>query len=273
MPLKQKFEFSSSRVWLWVCLAIFVFLIPAWNVLAQDPEAENEIYLPLITKSGLTSDAQIEHDHNDHPHIGHIPDDGRFTLQGEQWPPQMKSIDNVRLQDTSSILRSTHIDKAQTATQAAIDDLSVQGQLGNRYRLINTIAMTTKWQADVSQYKVTFFSYSNNATLEVIVKDRTVQSMKTMAAQQYQPPLTQDEVAESVDIAREYWLAQGNTRVNDLEGFAIQTFPTDGSSAYFNTRMTYVSFHPDAVSLPELLTWVDLTSQNVWRSAIEQEDK
>ncbi|MGB1252658.1 MAG: hypothetical protein ACPG8W_18740 [Candidatus Promineifilaceae bacterium] len=210
------------------------------------------------------------HNHSTHAHLGHIPEEGRFTSQGEQWPPQPKFAQDVALRDPAATGRSAHVDREVTAADAVLNDAAVLDIVGDRYTFINSAAQVTKWKTDVSQFLVTLFSYTHNLTVEVLVENNAVLDITTYAAEVKQPPLRQNEVDQSIDIARAYWLAEGHDEVETLQGFTIQTFPTDGDDvAFFETRMTYVSFHVDSTQAPLLLTWVDLSAEKVTQSVIE----
>lgn len=268
--------------WLTLLGLISVLLImPNQSGLAQEPTQENQVFLPLFNASipalNATETGQESSDgHIDHEHvgIGHIPHNGRFTTNNGQvnsWPPQVKYIDDVVWHTAAAEVHASQVTIEESIAQTALQDENVLDRLGERYTFIDTAPIREKWQEGNSGHKVTFFSYSNNITIEVIVQDGIIASIDTFAPADYQPPLRQNEVEEAADIARQYWLDQGNNRVNELRGFTIQTFVTEGEGGYYNSRMTYVSFHVDEISVPELLTWVDLTTQTVVRAAVDVE--
>lgn len=262
-----------------------LFIMPNQSGFAQGPTQEpardQQVFLPLfdasITVPSATQTGQENvNGHIDHEHtgIGHIPHNGRFTTNNGQvnsWPPQVKYIDDVVWHTAPAEVRASQVTIEENIAQAAAQDEAVSELLGQRYTFIDTASIREKWQEGNSGHKVTFFSYSNNITIEVVVQDGIIASIDTFAPADYQPPLRQNEVEEAAAIARQYWLDQGNSRVNELRGFTIQTFVTEGDGGYYDSRMTYVSFHVDELSIPELLTWVDLTTQSVVRAAIDVE--
>jgi len=76
------------------------------------------------------------------------------------------------------------------------------------------------------------------------------------------------EKSLAIEIAREYWIERDEPRVAQLEGYAIQTYQPDGS--LYPTRVAYVSFHVQSPEPPELITWVDLSKERVFRAKVER---
>lgn len=279
MKLKEFLSSFHPKWLLPIGLIGLVLLIPIGNTLAQEPGTSNRIYIPLVgneqasneeTQQGQSAtDGHAEHGHSI---AGHISEYGRFTTNNGQymsWPPQVKYIQNVTW-DSAEVETRTVRNSAETgATAVATQNNEVQALLGERYTFISATPIEDKWVEETRGYKVTYFSYSNNLTVEATVNEGAVASVETYSASDFQPPLRQNEVDAAIKIARAYWTELGNERVDALQGFTIQTFQTEGDGGYYDTRMSYVSFHVDETAPPELLTWVDLTNETVVKAAID----
>lgn len=241
---------------------------------AQNAQPQIGVFLPLIMGEQVAAEeAASNSDGHDHLHIGHIPENGRFTTndgQAMSWPPQVKYLKDVEWNANTNQVVAGQIAETDTVVITASSNAEIISLLGERYTFISAKPVQEKWQEGIDGHRITYFSYSNNITIEAIVTDEAVETINTFTAAEYQPPLRQNEVDAAIVIARKYWQEQGNSRVNELQGFTIQTFKTDDGGGYYDTRMSYVSFHLDETSEPELLTWVDLTSQTVIRAAIDQ---
>lgn len=257
---------------------VFVSLLIIGTVkgsLAQDSQPRGDVFIPLVVNEQGAGNEQAagSADDHDHLHIGHLPENGRFTANdglAMSWPPQIKYIKDVVWDTNATQIEASQLTEFGTIATVASSNAEFRELLGERFTFISAIPIQEKWQEALQGHQVTYFSYSNNITIEAFIDGEEVDDIVTYAAAEYQPPLRQNEVDEAIVIARQYWQEQGNTRVNDLQGFTIQTFRTDGDGGYYDTRMSYVSFHLDELSEPELLTWVDLTTQTVLRAAIDQ---
>lgn len=242
--------------------------------LAQSTQNSNGVFLPIVVGELEQSREQV-HDHSTHTHehIGHISADGRFTgTDGSNisWPPQVKNIEEVVWDNNIEPAIDTQLSAAFSIATTAYANQEVRSLLGERFSFISANPLQKKWSNNIIGHEVVYFSYSNNITIEAVILNGKVDNIRTFAASEYQPPLRNNEVEDAIAIARTYWQEQGNRRVDALQGFTIQTFKTDGDGGYYDTRMSYVSFHIDETSAPELLTWVDLTNQTVVRAAIDQ---
>ena len=235
---------------------------------------EPNIFIPFVS---MNENRQIPntndgHDAHDHTAIGHIPEQGRFTSNDgevQSWPPQIKYIDEVNWDNRVSAAMLEQKASVNAATVITEQDSRVQAALGERYTFISANPIRKKGvESDLGE-EVTYFSYSNNVTIEVTLRDGTVEAVETVDASEHQPPLMQNEVDAAIEIARRFWQERGNSRVDALQGFTIQTFRTEGAGGFYSTRMTYVSFHVDSTKKPELLTWVDLTTDTVFKAAID----
>ncbi len=200
----------------------------------------------------------------------------RFTRIGTEWPPQPKQMENVvwlgkhsNNRNVNQTLRSVGL--AATARQFSNDDIH---ELGDRFTFVGTKKSGDK-RLQSSQQTMTFYSHSNNATVEVEVSQGDIQNVTQINPSKYQPPLTDDEVKEAVNIARTTLSEDGFDRIQQLEGYGILAFKplseiSSGDPGFYDTRVVYVSFHEHIDARPEFIAWVDLTEQIVIKSEEDQ---
>ncbi len=189
----------------------------------------------------------------------------RFEAVNDVFPPQPKSMENIRAEQSGAQMAraATARERADASARQSAD---VQLALGDRYAYIGQEFLGVKGDRNNSQVRHTYFSHSKNATIEVLMDQESVRTIHSIAPNIYQPPLTETEVAEAIQIARRALRAEGITQIADLEGHTILALPTDGNSAFFNHRIGYVSFHRNVDVGPEYVAWVDLTDQVVVES-------
>ncbi len=199
------------------------------------------------------------------------PDSDRFTRS--EWPPQPKGRENVVWLQQSTIGRAS---RSITNTSSIDTLLSTQDipELGDRFTFVGTQSSPGKTSSR-SQTSMNYFSHSNNSTVEVKVSQGEIESVDMIDPSEYQPPLTDEEVKEAVDIARTALSQNGFSRIQQLEGYGILAFkPTSeinaGDHGFYETRVAYISFHQHIDARPEFIAWVDLTNQVVIKS---QQDK
>ena len=200
-----------------------------------------------------------------HHHDQEAHESSRFVAVDDVFPPQPESMDNVvwprsrQARISAALTQSSNVSLESLARQS----LEVETALGERFVYLGDEPLAMKGNLDNRKHRLSYFSYSNNATVEVLMEDRTVVSLHTIAPDLYQPPLIESEVAEAERIARATLLAEGNTRIAELSGYTILALPTTEESAFFAHRIGYVSFHTHADTRPEYVAWVDLTDQVV----------
>lgn len=205
----------------------------------------------LITLSGTQLQA--------HETQGSVKKDGRFTpnVDGAQFPPQPRRIENA-VQYAPSKKSQAHQLRLEQMLFRIVNDPALQEQLGDRYALIHVAPYQKKGKDSGNQYRLVFFSHTNNQTVTVISAGNEVTSLEVVAAATEQPALVQSEQNDAIELARAYWMQRGKLLVDSLTGFAIQTFQADGSP--YPTRMVYVSFHVNSPEAPLFYNKVDLTS-------------
>jgi len=197
-----------------------------------------------------------------HDNHGAVQTDGRFTpnVEGAEFPPQPRRVENARqhipIKRTEAQRRNF-----QRMLDRVVNNADVQGALGERYAHIHTAPYQTKGRRSGNRYRLVFFSHSNNQTVNIVTAGNSVRSLDIIPANEEQPALGQSEHADSIELARQYWLERGKSSVETLRAYAIQTFQADGSP--YPTRMVYVSFHVNSPEAPLLYNWVDLTNEEV----------
>jgi hypothetical protein len=199
-----------------------------------------------------------------HP-TGHVHDHGNQT-----WPPQPPGIQNVvPLSDPGKEARVAQArqQRANAQERVAIARADVQQALGERFTRAAAVDDRDKSGA-IRASRLVYFSYSNNSTVEVTLDGQRVRGVRTMPAAEYQPEITDGEIAEAEGIARAHFMALGEDRVAQLQAFGILAYQPTGKG-FYATRVLYISFHEDSDSPPEYVAWVDLSRQQVLRAGKE----
>lgn len=205
-----------------------------------------------------THNHETDPEHGEHYHAADLDGEGRFTGQGEVWPPRPDGAGEPTEvpNEEPEYVEDPLVDRASRPTDVA--DL-----LGERWDVLEVIEAISvgKGETDPGGQAVTFFSYDNNQSVRVELRGGAVTRIETTDPARGQLPLNPEEKERAIDIARDHWSEQGESAVNDLEGFSIQAFEADGS--FYDVRMVYVSFHQNADTRPDFLTWVDLSNESV----------
>ena len=223
----------------------------------------------LAGSAALILASQIVQSHNntgevvvpqEHP-TGHVHDHADQT-----WPPQPRGATGIVNfskpgveQERRQKLQQRFADLEQRA--AARPDF--KQALGQRFRRIAVVDQDDK--AGISQgNRFIYFSYDKNATVEMLFDGAALRSVKSIPASDYQPEITEEEIAEATELARKYFLGLGITRVQQLKGYGILAYRPEGKG-FYEGRVIYISFHVGDDTPPEFAAWVDLTSQAVLR--------
>lgn len=205
----------------------------------------------------------------DHPTA--LDSNDRFTGSGGVWPPQPKHATDIVARSSGDIAPRSQaatlatLDAAAPEQQAPSDvvdaSAEVQAAIGERNNLI-AVEVTD------GSTQMIWYSLSTNQTVDVVIANGGVVSLDTYEPGTFQPELSDAEKQTAVDLASAYWESRGDRRIGGLQGYSILAFQPGG--AYYETRMVYVSFHIDEDSRPELLTWVDLVSEEITQSEVER---
>ncbi len=194
---------------------------------------------------------------------GQLRANGRFISTQQDFPPQHKNINGVtyyRIEEDEELRERR--DRMREITEQSDE---MRTLLGRRFTFIGIVPLANKGNELDPRNKVIFFSHSLNQTVEALIEDQTLLSTSTISPADYQPPLSQAETNEAVDIAREFWGTQDGGRVANMRGFSILAFEPTGN-AFFDTRVAYVTFHRSVEGRPEYVAYVDLTNGTVIRS-------
>ncbi|MEE9424890.1 MAG: hypothetical protein V3V18_07900 [Methylococcales bacterium] len=204
---------------------------------------------------------------NDH----HAETDG-YTGIGTEFPPQFNNMENIKYLNRDSNNQAI----GSRGSAALISTLSSDDvhELGDRFTFVGTTKTGGK-TSQSSKTSNTYFSHSTNTTVEVLLNQGEIESVKQVSPSEYQPPLTEEEVNEAVKIARETLIEDGFERIQQLEGYGILAFKpsseiSPGDEGFYETRVVYVSFHEHIDARPEFIAWVDLTEQVVIKSQEDQ---
>lgn len=201
------------------------------------------------------------------PHAtGHVADHADQT-----WPPQPRGIGHVVDRSEPDVAQSR-----RPIVQQRFDALERRGAgrsgfgaaLGQRFTRIGVADVHDK-AGTTSARRFTYFSRSRNETVEVLDDGVDIQSVKATPAAEYQPEITDEEMAEAIQLSRAHFLKLGRTRVGSLKGYAILAYRPEGRG-FYDSRVLYVSFHAGDDAPPELLAWVDLTHQTIVKSREER---
>jgi len=199
-----------------------------------------------------------------HP-TSHVHDHGNQT-----WPPQPRGMQNaVPLSNPGAegLRAEAQQRRAEAQQRLALARADVRQALGTRYARAAVVEDSDKSGATLPS-RLVYFSHSKNSTVEVTVDGQRVRSVKTIPAAEYQPEITDAEIAEAESIARAHFAALGQDRVAQLQAFGILAYQPTGKG-FYATRVLYISFHRDSDAPPEYVAWVDLSQQRVLRARQE----
>ncbi|MEM9562763.1 MAG: hypothetical protein AAGA93_09115 [Actinomycetota bacterium] len=234
--------------------------------------------------SQVFDDGDGGHDHDGHRHASTLGPDGRFTGPGEVWPPEVRGATDIvtldfAAEEAPTSRRALEADRAAAvlaasdgeAIDVALADADVAAALGDRHATVSVTddeVVPGSGKGEPTAMLVLLYSHDRGANVEVYVIGSRVIEVVSRPAGTDQPPLAVDEKHRAAEIARAHWEADGDDRIEQLDGFVILAVQPDGS--YHDTRVAYVSFHVDNVARPELLTWVDLTTETVLRAEVDR---
>jgi hypothetical protein len=157
--------------------------------------------------------------------------------------------------------------RADAQEGLAVARADVRQALGTRFTRAAFVEGRDKSGAALPS-RLVYFSNANRSTVEVTVDGQQVRSVRTIPATEYQPEITDAEIAEAEGIARAHFAALGQDRVAQLQAFGILAYQPRGKG-FYPTRVLYISFHRDSDAPPEYVAWVDLTEGRVLRARQE----
>jgi hypothetical protein len=199
-----------------------------------------------------------------HP-TGHVHDHGNLT-----WPPQPRGLRNAVLLGSpgeQELEADSRRRRADAQERVAVARADVRRALGTRFTRAAVVEGRDKSGAALPS-RLVYFSHANRSTVEVTVDGQQVRSVRTIPATDYQPEITDAEIAEAEGIARAHFATLGQDRVAQLQAFGILAYQPRGKG-FYPTRVLYISFHRDSDAPPEYVAWVDLTERRVLRARQE----
>lgn len=263
--------------WLLISCGVGLLLVlskewPA-SIQAQDTPTDTDVqkmFLPYIAYGGVTPAPTADDGHT------HNPPQPLHNV----WPPQPEGIEQVVWFANAP---SAAVIAAESTLRAAVQETAsaaaVGAVLGERF-VQSTSAFVDDKQAVLAAkaqgksvpatVRVTYFSYSHNATVEVLVQDGAVTDIKSIPAATYQPEPTNGEKQRAIDLARAYFVNQGFDRVQQLQGYVIQAYQPEGATGFYENRVLYVTFHAGLEERPEFVAWVDLTHETINKALQDQ---
>jgi hypothetical protein len=189
--------------------------------------------------------------------------DLRFTGAAEGWPPRPQGRTNVAVVQATPLAGSLGADQFSALRQTAVQDARVIAELGSRFAYITGSQLDAQKDQTASPTeraaaRLTFYSYSNNVAVEVIVRGGAVESVARREG--YQPPEGAEEMERAITLARQ----DANLRrsVTGMTATAILTYPAEGKPGYGH-RVLHVSFTPQGGDVPQYYALIDLTDQKV----------
>jgi hypothetical protein len=200
----------------------------------------------------------------------------RHNHEGLTWPPQPRGITNVTVYST---LRED--DSARETNRARLDRLEQKAHravLGLGTRVTRGLILEKDDKPEPEErpetaraaeprsrvvHQLVLYSHDRNATVEVgFDAEETIEAVNFIPANEYQPDITDEEIADAAQLARAYFLRQGFHRVAGLRAYGILAYKPEGTG-FYDTRVIYISFHKHDDAPPQLMAWVDLTNQRI----------
>jgi hypothetical protein len=194
-----------------------------------------------------------------------IPTPPRITFTGpsEGWPPRPQGRTNEV--EVPYTLRQGALTDARTAElrQAALQNAQVRAALGERFAFITAAEVEPDKQnpqaaAAATEVRLTFFSYSTNVAVQVLMRAREVEKVERREG--YQPPEGAEEIKAAIELARRD--PRLREVVQNMQATAILTYVQQDRPGYGH-RVLHVSFSAPGDDVPRYFALVDLTEQKV----------
>jgi hypothetical protein len=167
--------------------------------------------------------------------------------------------------DAGPALQDEAVNKLQAA---ALADPRVRAALGDRFRLVEVetaepMSSTSGCcPAPTHPSRLLFYSYAADTSVEVILRGDRVIAVTPRPG--YQPPETEEEVAEAVSLARQDRRLVG--KLEEYDGHGILTQPARGwlwDDAGQGHRVIWVTFSKGREGRPHYGALVDLSAREV----------
>ena len=165
--------------------------------------------------------------------------------------------------------------KESDLTTRALSVDRVKAALGDRFRFMGSEAVESEKRlrhgccAEPGRlHRLTFYSYTNRTTVEVLMKETQVVAVTSRPG--YQPPESQDEAKEAIALARQDVSLAG--KLEGLDGHAILTEPGEGliwNDPGYGHRVLWVTFSKGLEGRPLYWALVDLDERRVLKAREE----
>lgn len=191
------------------------------------------------------------------------PPDLQLTGREEGWPPRphgRTNVSNVPWTVRAGALTETLETELRTT---ALQDAQVRTALGERFGYVAAAEVesakeSARGAGEPLPVRLTFYSYTNNVTVEVLMQGRTVD--KVNRREGYQPPEGVEEIQTAIALAdRDSRLREV---VQNMRATAIVTYREQGQPGYGH-RVLHVSFSATGEDVPRYYALVDLTDQKI----------
>jgi hypothetical protein len=196
------------------------------------------------------------------------PPEIKFTGAAEGWPPRPQGRSEETLVNWTP--RAQALTEAQVTEiqQLAVQNAQVHTALGQRFAFITAAEADPDKQQSQSAneplpVRLTFYSYSNNIAVEVLMRGREVASVERKEG--YQPPEGAEEIKVAIEMARRD--SRIRAAVKDMSATAIVTYPEPKRPGYGH-RILHVSFSGPNEDVPRYYALVDLTDQKILTAGV-----
>jgi hypothetical protein len=193
-----------------------------------------------------------------------LVDDFKYLEGAKAWPPELQGIEDVKILPPDKIVPSAVTELfSRRAQEVASQSDTVQRLLGERFAAMGTSIPDNgkeelRGSLEQQSTEVTFYSYSRNVAVAVLIQNGEVTSTREIEG--YQPPETQEEI----DVATK--LALGDPRLSAVaEGYQARGLITDMTEGQISAgnRVIYVSFEKSGTAVADFFALVDLTTNTV----------
>lgn len=247
-----------------ILLFLLVVLSSAGCSLFSGPRHHEEVRSPetAVAKKPLPLPQRIVHrlEFNDPADGSRMTPKDRSDIKPANNAPETVTMDEVGLDLQPKALANT----------------VVRNLLGTRYALISMTVTDAGHRmsqgcctSSPSKTRLTFYSYSNNLTVDVEMKGDTVANVQRREG--YLPMEGGEEIQEAIALARK------DTRIGGalpgLEGHAILMQPGDGifwNDPGYGHRVFWVTFSQGRTGNPQYWAVVDLSEQKVLKAGKEE---
>jgi hypothetical protein len=187
-----------------------------------------------------------------------------FTSPADGFPPEVKGATNVRILDWTFHPGALTDEVETQAREVAVRDTRVSRLLGERFTYISADEIDPEGKRqrrpeEKLSLRLTFFSYSRNAAVRVILTPRRTVARAELV-KGYQPREGREEVEAAAALARREPRLGETTQ--GLSAYGLVVEPKPGRTGHGH-RVIHVVFTKGDEDLPRYSAIVDLTDQKV----------